>query len=101
MRAVGDNLVKIEMIRTELLTKKAGPEAFKELDSWHKNELKYLKIFRRHFIIGIILTLLQFCLGILNGVLCLRNWGENEWVTILNMLVCIFLLETVRREIVG
>jgi regulator of replication initiation timing len=64
MREIGARRMEIERIRYRLRRENAPKEAFQDLDRRHQTELNLLKIYQKHFVIGIALAFFLVVLGI-------------------------------------
>ena len=67
MRELGNRLIEIERIRDRLRRENASKEAFSDLDRRHQAELTLLKIYHRHFAIGVALRFFLIVIGISSG----------------------------------
>jgi hypothetical protein len=102
MRELGRRLIEIERVRYRLRRENAPRETFQDLDSRHRDELNLLKIYHRHFAIGIALAFFLVILGIFSGVVAMVSFrDENLTVGLIMTLCSISILYLGKREILG
>jgi hypothetical protein len=102
MRELGSRLIEIERIRYRLRREKAPRETFQDLDRRHRDELNLLKIYHRHFAIGIALAFFLVILGILSGVVTMVSFrDENLTVGVIMTTCSVSALYLGKKEILG